>query len=91
MNSFVTFNTRADSTLFETDTLKLHYSVINEGIGTAYVPSLIVSIDSPSGNYLNYQKRVQFPDMEPLDRQNGTLNIIPETILNDDTFLSAMR
>ena len=85
VNSFVSFNTRADSTLFETDTLKLHYSVINEGIGTAYVPALIVSIDGPSGNFLNYQKRVQFPDMEPLDRQSGTLNIIPETILNDDT------
>ena len=66
VNSNVTFNDRSDSTLFENDTLRLNYSIVNEGIGTAYVPSLIVSINGPAGNYINYTKRVQFPDMEPL-------------------------
>ena len=85
VNSSVTFNDRSDSTLFENDTLRLNYSIVNEGIGTAYVPSLIVSIEGPAGNDINYKKRVEFPDMEPLDRQTGTLDIIPETLLMDDT------
>jgi len=86
VSSYVTFNPRSDSTLFQGDTLELNYSIVNEGIGTAYVPALIVDIDGPEGNYLDYKKRIQLTaDLEPLDRVNGILTIVPETLLQDDT------
>lgn len=86
VSSYVTFNSRADSTLFEGDTLELNYSIINEGIGTAYVPALVIDINGPAGNYLDYKKRIQLnSDLEPLDRVDGVVTIVPERLLEDDT------
>ena len=85
VSSYVTFNERSDSTIFEKDTLYLHYSVVNNGIGIAYVPSLIVNIDGPQENNINYSKRIEFRDLAPLDREEGVLQIIPETISQSDT------
>ena len=85
VNSNITFNHRSNSTLFENDTLLLNYSIINEGIGKAYAPSLIIDISGPSGNYINYKRRVEFADMDPLKRETGSISIVPETLINDDT------
>lgn len=86
VSSSVHFCPRSDSTLFEGDTLEINYSITNEGIGTAFVPALIVDIDGPDGNNLDYQKRIQLSDdLESLDRVEGVLTIIPETLFQDDT------
>lgn len=84
INTSVIFSNRADSTFFEGDTIFLQYSISNEGIGVAYVPSLILSVDGSDLNDFDYEKRIELPDLAPNEEGSGIQQIIGSHIVSSD-------
>ncbi len=79
------FNQRANSTVYQRDTLVFNYSVQNNGSGIGYAPALIINVNGLDGSLFDYQRRIPLKDMKPQDKIIGSLQIIPESLVANDS------
>lgn len=84
------FNPRSSSTLFEGDSLELRYQIRNEGRGIAYIPSLVIAIDSEKDEKFIYNRRIDLEDLAAGEKHSGTEKIfIKKLTSNNEVKLSA--